>query len=280
MLIWLIYERAHIPRNQFFIDRWLKAGHERGIRVEVMTLDAITPGIRGNFPALWTPAGVNMPDCVVMRANAPLLSAHLEAMGIPVFNNARLARLCNDKRLTHQLASGIAPMMDTAFINAGDSACPFSYPVVVKSAHGNGGRQVFLAEDDRAYAKALAQIQPDAALVQPLCDTPGRDVRVYMLGHEVKASMMRQSATDFRSNVGLGAEAVPYDPGAGILEVARTFADRLNPGLIGVDFIFHRGQLLFNEIEDAVGTRMLYALGRFDIVKDYLAFILKALDKG
>jgi hypothetical protein len=46
-----------------------------------------------------------------------------------------------------------------------------------------------------------------------------------------------------------------------------------------VDFLFHQGRLLFNEIEDAVGTRMLYALGERDIVRDYLAFILNKLGK-
>ncbi len=98
-----------------------------------------------------------------------------------------------------------------------------------------------------------------------------------MLGHEVVDSMMRFSGTDFRSNVGLGADAVPYDPGGGHPELARRFARMLDPGLIGVDFLFHKGQLIFNEIEDAVGTRMLYAQDRMDIVADYMAFILKRL---
>lgn len=47
-------------------------------------------------------------------------------------------------------------------------------------------------------------------------------------------------------------------------------------GLVGIDFIFHRGSLVFNEIEDAVGTRMLYT-GGLDIVPDYLDFILSRL---
>ncbi|NLG58257.1 MAG: hypothetical protein GX540_07585, partial [Clostridiales bacterium] len=61
--------------------------------------------------------------------------------------------------------------------------------------------------------------------------------------------------------------------------LARQLAHRLDAGLIGVDFLFHQGRLLFNEIEDAVGTRMLYALGEGDIVRDYLAHILGLLDR-
>ena len=277
MRLWLMYDKTEITRNQFFIDRWMDAGKKQGVTVELVTLDQVRPAVLDSVLRLISKDHTQPPDCVVMRANVPLLSAHLEGMGIPVFNNARLARVCNDKRLTHQLAAGIAPMMDTAFLNPGDSRSPFPYPVVVKSAHGNGGRQVFLAEDEADFKQALGRIAPDSALVQPLCDTPGRDVRVYMLGHEVVASMMRFSGTDFRSNVGLGADAVPYDPGEDILNLARRFARMLDPGLIGVDFLFHKGQLIFNEIEDAVGTRMLYAQDRMDIVADYMAFILKRL---
>ena len=52
---------------------------------------------------------------------------------------------------------------------------------------------------------------------------------------------------------------------------------RFNFDFVGVDFIFHNGRLLFNEIEDAVGTRMLYAHTDIDPVKCYLDHIIKSL---
>lgn len=277
MHIWLIYDRDNIPRNQFFIDRWLEAGREKRFEVSVVTREEISFGIRDSRLFLSALSQPQLPGCAVMRANDPLLSRHLEGMGIPVFNNARIAHLCNDKRLTHQLVSGLFPMMDTVFLHPGETVSPFPFPVVVKAARSNGGRQVYLAQDDAAFRQALANIAPDDALVQPLCDTPGKDVRVYMLGNQVVKAMMRVSASDFRSNLGLGAATHPFDPGEEALELARHFAENLDAGLIGVDFLFHQGRLMFNEIEDAVGTRMLYALGERDIVRDYLAFILNKL---
>lgn len=278
MRIWLVYDQAHIPRNRFFIDRWIDAGRERGLSVAVVTREEMAWGIREGRLYLSAKTQASLPGCVVMRAAAPLLSKHFEGMGIPVFNNARLSHICNDKRLTHQFAAGLVPMMDTMFLNSGETQCPLPYPAVIKAARGNGGRQVFLAEDDASFRLALEKIAPDDALAQPLSDTPGKDVRVYMLGDTVVQSMMRVSKTDFRSNMGLGADTFPWDPGEGILATARDFARRLGAGLIGVDFLFHRGQLMFNEIEDAVGTRMLYALGERDVVRDYLSFILDKLD--
>lgn len=278
MRIWLVYDRENIQRNQFFINRWLDAGRERGLSASVVAREELAWGVREGQLYLSAETQDGLPFCVVMRAAAPLLSAHFEGMGIPVFNNARLSNICNDKRLTHQFAAGRAPIMETAFINPGETQSPLPYPVVVKAARGNGGRQVYLAEDNASFLMALEKIAPDDALVQGLCDTPGRDVRIYMLGDAVVKSMMRFSKTDFRSNMGLGADTFPWDPGKETLALAQDFARRLDAGLIGVDFLLHRGQLVFNEIEDAVGTRMLYALGEGDIVRDYLAFILRKLD--
>ena len=51
----------------------------------------------------------------------------------------------------------------------------------------------------------------------------------------------------------------------------------LKPDLVGIDFIFHRGKTYLNEIEDAVGTRMLYQFTDFDPVDLYMQHILHTL---
>ena len=124
MRLWLIYDRDNIPRNQFFIERWLLAGREKGVEPEVVAREEITFGIRDSRLFLDASSRPRLPDCAVIRANDPLLSAHLEGMGIPVFNNAALARVCNDKRLTHQMAAGLFPMMDTVFLHPRADRCP------------------------------------------------------------------------------------------------------------------------------------------------------------
>ena len=39
-------------------------------------------------------------------------------------------------------------------------------------------------------------------------------------------------------------------------------------------FIYDHGRLLFNEAEDAVGTRMLYQYTKLDIVRLYMDYIV------
>jgi len=46
--------------------------------------------------------------------------------------------------------------------------------------------------------------------------------------------------------------------------------------MVGIDFILDdNGNLVFNEIEDVVGARMLYQCSDIDIVKEYLSYISK-----
>ena len=47
--------------------------------------------------------------------------------------------------------------------------------------------------------------------------------------------------------------------------------------LVGIDFVFHRGKMVFNEIEDVVGARMLYSKTDINIVSLYLDFILSLI---
>lgn len=275
--IWLVYERSNVERNRFFIDRWFDAARERGVEIILVTEDEIRYGIKENMPCLVHRDGLCLPRAAVMRLNRPLLTVHFESTGIPCFNNGRVARICNDKRLTHQAVSGLVPMIDTVFLAGHEEVPPFSYPFVLKGAQGCGGRQVYLVSDGESFRSALEAIRPDGALAQPMCDTPGKDVRVYVLGNRIRKVMLRFSSGDFRSNIGRGGSFSPYELTADEQKMVQDVMALFDFSLAGIDFIFHQGRLVFNEIEDAVGTRMLYADG-IDIVSEYLDLILARLN--
>ncbi len=274
--IWLVYERNNVERNRFFIDRWFDAARVRGIGISLVMEDEIRCGMREDKPIIVHRDGHPLPMAAVMRLNRPLMTAHFEHAGIPCFNNGRVARICNDKRLTHQAVSGLAPMMDTVFLTGQEEDPPFPYPFVLKSAQGCGGRQVYLVSGLESFRSALEAIRPDGALAQVMCDMPGKDVRVYVLGNRIRKVMLRFSSVDFRSNIGRGGSFSPYELTADERKMVQDIMALFDFGLAGIDFIFHRGRLVFNEIEDAVGTRMLYANG-IDIVSEYLGLILDRL---
>lgn len=274
---WLVYEAQNIQRNGFFIDRWMQAANAEALDLRLVKTCELTYGIRGGGPFLMMSGLDEKPDFIVMRCNQPLLSLHAESMGIAVFNNSKVARICNDKRLTHSLLAGQVPMMDTAFLAPDAFHVPFPFPLVLKGVQGSGGREVYRADNSAQYQEALKAIAPDHAVAQSLCDEPGRDMRVYVLGDRIITCMLRYSTTDFRSNIGLGAASNPVDLPAQVREYVTIIQSHFSFGLVGIDFIFHRGQPVFNEIEDAVGTRMLYMHTGRDIAREYLALILGQL---
>lgn len=271
---WLIYEAENIQRNTRFISFFMDAAKGRQTALQLITTAEICWGIRSGAPFLLPAA----PDFAVMRCMRPDLSRHLEKCGVAVFNSAAVSEICNDKQRTHDFFSAHGfPALDTAFVRPDCPAHPFSYPVVVKASRGCGGRQVYLCADAEEYQNRLQSISPDTAVVQPVCDTPGRDVRCYMLGGRMVQAMERYSEGDFRSNFGLNGLARPYALPDDMRAQAERAARLLRADFVGVDFIFHQGHWLLNEIEDAVGTRMLYQFTSLQIVEDYMAWILERL---
>ena len=117
--------------------------------------------------------------------------------------------------------------------------------------------------------------QPTALLQEPASDL-GKDLRVYVLGSEILIAMLRRSETGFRSNFCLGGTVERCDPiPPEVTRQVRRITDRFGFGLAGIDFIFNHGRPVFNEIEDAVGTRMLYAYTDIDAAAVYADFVLK-----
>lgn len=272
---WLVYETENVARNQRFIDFFMAAAKARGVALRLITVDQIVTGVTDGR-AFVLP---QQPDFAVMRCMAPLLSRQLERCGVRVFNSARVSEICNDKRRTHQFfAENGFPALPTAFVSLRAPGHPFGYPMVVKAAGGCGGRQVFRCDTEEEYRMRLAQIAPDGAVAQPLCDTPGRDVRAYVLGNRIVQAMERYSdSADFRSNFGLHGHARKTELTPEMADHVNQAARLLQFGLVGVDFVFHQGRPYLNEIEDAVGTRMLYQYTDLQIVDDYMDFILREL---
>lgn len=275
---WLVYRPEEVTRNRVFIDKWMAAAQKRGVDLRLATADMLLYGISGGRAFVRAGVQNGTPDFAVMRLNDPVLTETFEAAGIPCFNGSHVARVCNDKQRTHLMFSGVLPMLDTVFLQEDVAGCPFPYPVVVKAAHSCGGQKVFLCRDDGGFSAAVNACRPDSVLVQPCCDTPGRDLRVYVVGNRIVTAMTRFSTDgDFRSNLHQGGSAAPFPLNSAVKAYVETVLERFDFGLAGIDFIFHKGEVLFNEIEDAVGTRMLYIHTGLNIVEMYLDHILSRL---
>ena len=256
MIGWLVYSPDGYVLNRWFADRLVEQAAGMGVMLELKLLPE-SDSLPSEPP----------PDFAVMRTIRPDFSAVLEAQGVRVFNNAETARVANDKLETFRLARELdLPVLDTVGFTWPERPS-LSYPCVVKTPDGHGGREVFLVQGDDEMEEVVRQTGKRTFVAQPFCDEPGVDMRVYVLGGEVLAAVRRTSQSDFRSNFKLGGEVAAVTPSPEQCAMARRLFDRLGFDFAGVDFIRHGGRWVLNEIEDVVGTRMLYATTALDAAR-------------
>ncbi len=225
----------------------------------------------------------NRPGFVISRQRNQKISQALEREGIPVFNSAKVCEICNDKRATHTFLQGL-PQMETHFIDSDSSYRPTrdTYPVVVKPAIGHGGDRVVLAGNEAELGSALATILPKPALVQATASEAGRDLRVYVLFGNIVAAVMRTAKEGIVSNYKRGGtielHTITKAETALVRKVLQHFAEHGAPlSFAGVDMLYHNGKPVVSEVEDVVGSRMLYQVSDIDIIDLYIQEIAKRL---
>lgn len=275
---WLIYNREDYGKNRAFADRLLGGATSHGLSLRLMYREDICLHLSGKAIA---DAG-HLPAFAVNRSRDWLLSQALQQAGCRVFNSAEACCIGNDKIQSHLLAAKLGlPQVDMAFCSNNPNALVchgLAYPVVVKDPTGHGGSGVFLAGDEAELMSLAAALPADRVLLQGLCGKPGVDTRIYVMGSKVLAAVRRRSHSDFRANLSLGGAVELCDPEADELEMVQKILAALPLDYAGIDFIYDgQGRPLFNEIEDAVGSRSLYMLGGPDTAQAYLTHIAEVM---
>lgn len=269
----LFYDEAGAKRNEWFIDRMITVARENGSELKLAVITDTDSAMAHLDP---------LPDYAIVRTILPSLNEKLQKLNIPVFNNAKTSKIANNKWLTHLYGKALyVPVMETKLLtqeNCTDESV--SYPRVVKTVDGHGGSEVFLVKNAEECKEILALHPYKQFISQELSSEPGVDMRVYVLGEEILAPVMRTSKSDFRSNFSLGGNAALTETDEQIESYVWRITHDLGSDLIGIDFIRHGGKWVLNEIEDVVGTRMLYSLTDIDAAKIYVEYIISKVKQG
>ena len=279
---YLIYTKKEADRNQWFIDQLIQGARRHSVHLSLLIDEDIIPVVsQEGFKVSCRGEYLDTPDFVIARSQNYILSRHFELMGVRVFNNSRVSRICNDKMLTYQLAASLGIRTpETHLISCkscdAPDALPLAYPCVIKPTNGKGGQDVYLLENGDDYSSVEDRFENREFLCQTLACDKGRDTRFYVMGKEILCAFTRVSDSDFRSNFCLGGQAIPHTPSEYELSAVRLLADALDFDFVGIDFIYDKGQPVFNEIEDAVGSRMVYANTDIDVAEQYIKHILSS----
>lgn len=243
MKIILVYSTEEAERNRFVVERF-----ERELGTVL-----VTPDYRGNA------------DLVINRSNDYRIAEYYEKRGVRVFNSAAFSCLANDKQLCYDfMQENEIEILPTRYKQT---------PFVKKPKNSHGGNGVVMCTDESEYSDDFVCQKPASEL--------GRDVRVWVLGGKIVTSILRVSDTDFRSNYCLGGEALPYALSSAEARQVQKIIDLVTPlgaDYYGVDFLFNDGKIIFNELEDTVGARMVYDKTDIDIIGMYIDYIENSLN--
>ena len=265
----LIYSKEDIKKNKWFSGRLADTAVAFGVGLKLLTAD----DCRAEYMKDQSLAD-GAPAFVINRSRYADISEWFEKKDIASFNNSRTIRIGNDKLAEYELFKKLElPVMRTVPGDTSYEDIPFGFPMIVKSRTGHGGSEVFRTDSRAELEKIMEGKDPGDFIFQEMCDEPGKDMRVYVLGGKINASVLRSSDIDFRSNFSLGGNAELTEADEEIQGYVRTLVSELDPDYIGIDFIRHGGAWVVNEIEDAVGARMLYKLTDLDIAQMYMCHI-------
>ena len=276
---WLLYDEQDFAVNRDFAELVHREGERLGLCIRpVLTYELpLRAGRDEGFLVLANGREVSRPEFVISRQRNPNISDQLEAVGIPVFNNAKVCRLCNDKRRTITFLEGF-PMMPGKFVLPTDPLYPpagTAYPVILKPAGGHGGDRVLWADNDAQWQAAAQRIAPDPIVQQEVADNIGKDLRVYIVFGKIVGAVMRTAKQGFISNFKKGGQAAWHVLTAQEHDLAMRVVHRFSQEnaelcLAGVDFLYHQGNPVIGEVEDVVGSRMLYHVSDVNIVRLFL----------
>jgi ribosomal protein S6--L-glutamate ligase len=142
-------------------------------------------------------------------------------------------------------------------------------PVIIKLAKGTHGNGVVLAETKKAAKSTLQAfylMDEDGTniMVQEFIEeSAGQDIRVFVVGGQVVASMKRQSLDDdFRSNIHQGGEGKPIKLTDEEKKVAQKAAKSMGLSICGVDMMRSKRGPLVLEVNSSPGFAIEQVTGR------------------
>ena len=207
---------------------------------------------------------------------------HFEINKTKVLNNAQAFRLARNKWQSLQLLSAYGlPIPSTSYIGElveSSSQLALHFPsVVLKTLVGMQGTGVELYEETSTALNKLKMLKQvgEKALVQDfIAETRGQDIRAFVIGDQVVASMQRTAGNgDFRANLHQGgkAESIELTEEEKRIAIQATKAIRLD--VAGVDLIRTKQGPMILEVNASPGLEGIETVSGKDIagmMVDYL----------
>lgn len=269
---YLIYTEYEAIRNEFFIERLKEAADLNDIDLKlVLSENLVIKGDEGKQSLYYEGGKIPKPDFVIQRTMDYTLSETLENNDIRVFNKSIISKYFDNKFAAYEKIKSLGiPVLDTYL--SSNTADNLFFPNVTKPIDSKGGDRVFLNDNKVEYENNIKSYLGNDFIIQKPANTIGKDLRVYAIGKNIIAAMLRES-DKFISNYTKGGSATVYNLNVQEKELINKIIFAFDFDYVGIDFLFNNGSLVFSEVETVVGARMLYDKTNIDPASLFISHI-------
>lgn len=239
---------------------------------------------------------INDFDAIIPRIGASItfygtaIVRQFEMMGIFSLNSALAITRSRDKfRALQLLARKKVGFPITGYAHSPDDVVDLIHmvggaPLVIKVVEGTQGIGVVLAETFKAsesVIEAFMGLKANILAQEYIQEAQGADIRCFVIGDEVVASMKRQAkAGEFRSNLHRGgsASSEPLTPEEKKIAIKATRVMGLN--MAGVDLLRSKRGPLVMEVNSSPGLQGIETATGKDIASLVIRYIEKQVKSG
>lgn len=304
-IAYIIYYDEEAKKNSGFIDMLKSECRKYDIALEYISFEKVNLMSESSFENKFKKILF-----VINRTREYKLSLRFEKINVKVFHSSKITELGNNKYKTYCCLKEYFEknknepqgewIAHTVLVKADDLNNVLNDYIgkdyVIKSVDGHGGSQVFSLNDDgtklgsyrknrdNAKNNIYKSLQGHDCVLQKRIDSDSNDIRVYIVFGKIYAAVLRHGNDGFKSNFSLGGSVEEYFLDEEQKKIIEKFIEAFGAGqlsMAGIDFILTRdGNLIFNELEEMVGSRMLYNCSKHDIVRKYVEQIAKLQERG
>ena len=276
--------------------RLVEAAQSRGHDVEVVDYLRCIMNIASGRPQVFLRGKPLVCDAIIPRIGASYtfygaaVVRQFEMMGIHTANPSYAITRSRDKLRSLQLLSreGVG-LPQTGFAhNVKDSKNLLEHvggnPVVVKLLESTHGSGVVLAETKKAAESvigAFRQLDANFLVQEFVKEANGEDVRAFVVGRRVVASMKRKAAPgEFRSNLHMGGIGEPIKLNKAERLLAIKAARVMGLGVAGVDLLKSSDGMKVLEVNSSPGLKGIEETSGKDIASVVIKYLEKQQEKS
>lgn len=289
MKIILLASNPNLYSNQRIIEAAKSRGHE----IAFVNVGGCYIKVASNESEIFHDEGKKLEkiDCIIPRIKPAMtfygstIIRQFESLGMRCFNGSDAIIKSRDKLHTLQILSqhgfGI-PV--TSFANSSYETKDIiklveGVPLVVKLLEGTKGVGVVLAETGKAaesVINAFRSLKADILVQQYIKESKGQDIRCFVIGNNVVASMERIAQEgEFRANIHLGATARAVEITDEERELAIKAAKIIGLEVAGVDMVRSNSGPKILEINSSPGLEGIEGATGIDVARKMIEYLEK-----